>query len=108
MAASRVVVSTPDAPAAIGPYSQAIAAGDTLYVSGQIGLDPATGQFVSEKVEEQADRVMKSLGAILAAGGSNWGSVLKVGWGKLKGEGTVGRRGETGGVKRGLRLELSC
>ena len=59
------VISTDKAPAAIGPYSQAIIHGDTLYTSGQIPVDPATGEVVGTTIEEQADRVMKNLGAVL-------------------------------------------
>ena len=58
-------VHTDKAPAAIGPYSQAIIHGDTLYTSGQIPVDPATGEVVGTTIEEQADRVMKNLGAVL-------------------------------------------
>lgn len=64
------VIHTPLAPAAIGPYSQAIRAGNTVYLSGQIGLDPATGNMV-EGVEAQTHRVMQNLKAVCeAAGGS--------------------------------------
>lgn len=63
-------VHTDKAPAAIGPYSQAIIHGDTLYTSGQIPVDPATGEVVGTTIEEQADRVMKNLGAVLETAGS--------------------------------------
>lgn len=70
-------VSTPAAPGAIGPYSQAIRAGDFLFVSGQIPLDPATGQLVGGDVAAQAHRVLKNLGAILQAAGVSYDRVVK-------------------------------
>jgi 2-iminobutanoate/2-iminopropanoate deaminase len=73
----REAVSTPHAPAAIGPYSQAIRAGNLLFVSGQIPLDPATGSLVTGGVAEQADRVLKNLGAILEAAGASFDRVVK-------------------------------
>jgi len=66
-----------DAPAAIGPYSQAIRAGDLLFVSGQIPLDPATGQIVSGDVAAQTERVILNLRAILEAAGSSFAGVVK-------------------------------
>jgi 2-iminobutanoate/2-iminopropanoate deaminase len=65
----KTTVLTPAAPAAIGPYSQAVQAGDLLFVSGQIPLDPATGQLVSGDVRAQAERVLENLTAILDAAG---------------------------------------
>jgi reactive intermediate/imine deaminase len=70
-------ISTQDAPAAIGPYSQAVRAGGLLFLSGQIPLDPATGQIVPGDVAEQAERVLKNLQAILAAGGCALGDVVR-------------------------------
>jgi 2-iminobutanoate/2-iminopropanoate deaminase len=70
-------IETPAAPAAIGPYSQAIADGGLLFCSGQIALDPASGEMVGETVEEQARQVLKNLGEVLAAGGSGFDRVLK-------------------------------
>lgn len=58
-------VSTNKAPAAIGPYSQAVVTGNLLFTSGQIALNPATGEIVGESISEQAEQVMKNLGAIL-------------------------------------------
>lgn len=68
---------TDRAPAAIGPYSQAVAAGGFLYTSGQIGLDPATGEMVSGGFEAQARRVLENLREVLAAGGCAFGDVVK-------------------------------
>ena len=70
-------VSTPNAPGAIGPYSQAIKAGDYVFVSGQIPLDPATGQVVAGGIAEQTHRVLKNLGAVLAAAGASYAHAVK-------------------------------
>jgi 2-iminobutanoate/2-iminopropanoate deaminase len=77
--ASRVktVVQADDAPAAIGPYSQAIAFGDLLFCSGQIALDAATGALVDGDVGAQTEQVLANLEAVLRAGGSDWSRVLK-------------------------------
>jgi 2-iminobutanoate/2-iminopropanoate deaminase len=73
----REPLSTPNAPAAIGPYSQAIRAGDYLFVSGQIPLDPATGTLVDGDVAAQTHRVLRNLGAILEAAGASFQHVVK-------------------------------
>ncbi|MBM3762682.1 MAG: RidA family protein [Acidobacteria bacterium] len=73
----RQVISTDAAPKAIGPYSQAIVHNGIAYLSGQIPLDPATGQLVEGGIEEQTVRVLENLGAALAACGSSYGQVLK-------------------------------
>lgn len=70
-------LSTPEAPAAIGPYSQAISAGGFLFASGQIPLDPASGQIVPGGITEQTHQVLKNLGAILAAAGRSYADVVK-------------------------------
>ncbi len=70
-------IATPDAPQAIGPYSQAIEAGGLVYCSGQIALDPASGQIVGADVGEQTERVLKNLSAVLEAAGSDTSKVLK-------------------------------
>ena len=74
---ARQVVQTSAAPAAIGPYSQAILVGDTLYTSGQIALDPATGQLVEGDVRAQASRVLQSLRAVVEAAGFAMTDVVK-------------------------------
>jgi len=73
---TRQALSTADAPAAIGPYSQGIAAGDLVFCSGQLGLDPATGNLV-DGVEAQAERSLRNLGAVLDAAGLGWADVVK-------------------------------
>ena len=74
---SKDVISTSNAPAALGPYSQAIRWGDLLFVSGQIPIDPATSQVVGDDVAAQTERVLKNLAAILEAAGASLGQVLK-------------------------------
>jgi len=71
------VVSTENAPGAIGPYSQAIKVNGLVFCSGQIPIDPATGQFVSDDVAAQTEQVLKNLDAVLQAAGSSLGSVVK-------------------------------
>lgn len=73
----KEIVSTDKAPGAIGPYSQAVKAGGMVYCSGQIPIDPATGEFVSDDVSEQTDQVLKNLGEVLAAAGVGFGNVVK-------------------------------
>lgn len=73
----KTVISTKEAPAAIGPYSQAIRSGDTLFASGQIGLDPATGQLVPGGVAEQTRRVFENIKAVLAKAGLDLTHVVK-------------------------------
>jgi 2-iminobutanoate/2-iminopropanoate deaminase len=73
----RDPVSTPEAPAAIGPYSQAIRAGGFLFVSGQIPLDPATGALVGGGIADQTRQVCRNLGAILQAAGLSFDRVVK-------------------------------
>jgi len=68
---------TDGAPAAIGPYSQAVRSGGFLFTAGQIGLDPATGELVGPDVESQARRVFRNLAAVLAAAGAGFGDVVK-------------------------------
>jgi len=70
-------LSTDKAPAAIGPYSQAIQAGNLLFCSGQIPLDPATGEVVGDDASQQAVRVMENISAVLAAGGVDFHDVAK-------------------------------
>ncbi len=72
----RDAVSTPKAPAAIGPYSQAIKAGNLLFLSGQIPLDPATGQLVPGGIEAQTRQVFTNIGAILGAAGLSFDAVV--------------------------------
>ena len=70
-------VETKNAPAAIGPYSQAIIVGNLIYTSGQIPLDPETGALVAGGIEEQTERIIKNLSAVLEAAGSDLSRVVK-------------------------------
>ena len=70
-------IATTNAPAAIGPYSQAIAAGDYLFTSGQIPRDPATGEISGSTIGEQAERVMQNLAAVLEEAGASFDAVVK-------------------------------
>ncbi len=72
------IISTHDAPAAIGPYSQAVVAGGLVFTSGQIGLDPKTGQMVEGGTKVQTERVLENLAAVLKAAQSSVGSIVKV------------------------------
>jgi len=74
---TKETISTDKAPGAIGPYSQAIKVGDLVFCSGQIPIDPVTGEFVSQDVAEQTKQVLKNLSAVLEAAGSSLGKVVK-------------------------------
>jgi 2-iminobutanoate/2-iminopropanoate deaminase len=74
---TRQRVSTSNAPTAIGPYSQGIAAGDLVFCSGQVGLDPETGELVSGGVEAEAERALRNLTAVLDAAGCTFDDVVK-------------------------------
>ncbi|MBO5544180.1 MAG: RidA family protein [Oscillospiraceae bacterium] len=71
------IISTPNAPAAIGPYSQAYAVNGLLFTSGQVALDPTTGEVVGSDIRAQAEQVCKNVGAILEAAGSGFDKVVK-------------------------------
>jgi 2-iminobutanoate/2-iminopropanoate deaminase len=72
----RQAIQTNGAPVPVGPYSQAIVAGDLVFCSGQVGLDPATGELV-DGLEAQADRALRNLSAVLDAAGVSWADVVK-------------------------------
>ncbi|UCS94739.1 RidA family protein [Echinicola marina] len=74
--ANKIIYSK-EAPAPIGPYSQAVQAGNTLFVSGQIALDAATGELINENITEETHAVMKNLDAILTESGYSFGDVVK-------------------------------
>jgi 2-iminobutanoate/2-iminopropanoate deaminase len=74
---TKIMISTPNAPAAIGPYSQAVRIGDLLFTSGQIPIDPSTGALVAGGIREQTTRVLDSLTAVLAEAGLDMAHVIK-------------------------------
>jgi len=73
----KKIISTDKAPQAIGPYSQAVEINGTLYISGQVPIDPATGKVVEGGIKEQTGQVMKNIGAILEAAGYSYSDVVK-------------------------------
>ncbi len=73
----KETISTENAPGAIGPYSQAVRTGNLVFCSGQIPIDPATGEFVSNDVAEQTRQVLKNLSAVLEAAGTDLNNVVK-------------------------------
>lgn len=73
----KEIIATENAPGAIGPYSQAVKAGNMVFCSGQIPIDPATGEFVSEDAAEQTEQVLKNLSAVLEAAGTSLNNVVK-------------------------------
>ena len=73
----RTIINTPNAPAPVGAYNQAVAYGGVLYVSGQIALDPESGELLTADIETETRRVMDNLGAILSAAGTGFDNVLK-------------------------------
>jgi reactive intermediate/imine deaminase len=75
---SQKIIHTDRAPKAIGPYSQAVAAGGTVYLSGQVGLDPASGQLVAGGLESEARRAFDNLAAVAEAAGSSLASAVRV------------------------------
>ncbi len=77
MNSSKIAISTQNTPAAIGPYSQAIRIGDLIYTSGQVALDPTTGQIVFGGIAEQTTRVLENLKAVLEAAGTDLFHVVK-------------------------------
>jgi len=73
----KEIIATDRAPRAIGPYSQAVRAGSVIFASGQIPIDPATGEFVAGGVAEQTEQVMRNLSAVLEAAGSSLNQIVK-------------------------------
>lgn len=78
MTTNRSIISTPNAPAAIGPYSQAVRADRTIYLSGQIALDPATGQLVDGGIQPQAEQVFRNMRAVVEAAGGSLAQCVKL------------------------------
>ncbi len=74
---NKTIINTPNAPAPIGPYSQAVSSNQTLYISGQIALDPRTNELVLDNITVETTQVMKNIGAILESGGLSFEQVVK-------------------------------
>ena len=74
----KKIITSKDAPAPIGPYSQAVQVGQQLFISGQIPLDPSTGELITGSIEEETTQVMKNLSAVLSQAGGDWENVVKV------------------------------
>lgn len=77
MVLKRVIISTQNAPAAVGPYSQAVQVGDLIYTAGQIPLVPETGQLINDNIEDQTRQVMQNLSYVLEAAGSSLANIIK-------------------------------
>ncbi|MGW8318821.1 MAG: RidA family protein [Candidatus Promineifilaceae bacterium] len=73
----KVIIATPNAPAAVGPYSQGVRAGNLVYTAGQVALDPATGKLVEGDIEAQTHQVFRNLQAVLRAAGTDLANVVK-------------------------------
>ncbi len=74
---NKAIINTPNAPAPIGPYSQAVSSNQTLYISGQIALDPRTNELILDSITVETTQVMKNIGAILESGGLSFEQVVK-------------------------------
>jgi len=74
---TKEIIKSPDAPKAIGPYSQAVKVGNTLYCSGQIAIDPQTGELVTESIEAETKQVLDNLGAVLKEAGIDFSNVVR-------------------------------
>lgn len=74
---SKIIINTPNAPAPVGPYSQAVLVNGTLYASGQIAFDPKTGELVLDNIEAETERVMQNLKAVLAAADMDFTHIVK-------------------------------
>jgi 2-iminobutanoate/2-iminopropanoate deaminase len=120
----KETISTDKAPGAIGPYSQAVKAGGMVFCSGQIPIDPATGEFVSGGVAEQTEQVLKNLGEVLTAAGTSLANVVKTGvfladmndfaemndvYSRYFNENKPARATvQAAGLPRGARVEIDC
>lgn len=120
----KTIIKTDQAPAPIGPYNQAVLANGVLYVSGQIPIDPATGELVSGSIEAETEMVMKNLQAILEAANTNFESVVKCSifisdmgqfakinavYGTYFGENAPARETvEVSQLPKGVNVEISC
>lgn len=120
----REIISSPDAPKAIGPYSQAVKVGDMLFCSGQIAIDPVSGELVSESIEAETRRVLENLGAVLMEAGMDYSDVVRAtvfmddidNYGRINGvyaeyfsENPPARAAvQVAALPRNVRVEISC
>ncbi len=120
----KIIIYTPDAPEPVGPYSQAIKTGNTLYVSGQIALDANTGNMVAGDIGAETTRVMNNLGAVLQAAGMDYSHIVKcsifvtdindfpavnAAYGKyFKNEPPARETVGVAALPKGARVEISC
>lgn len=120
----KEIINSPKAPAPIGPYSQAVKSGDTLYISGQIPIDQASGNLIQGTIEEETEQVMKNLEYILKEAGLTFNHVLKCSifvssmndfarineiYGKFFTENPPARETvEVSGLPKGVNVEISC
>lgn len=120
----KIIIYTPDAPEPVGPYSQAIKTGNTLYVSGQIALDANTGNMVAGNIGAETTRVMNNLGAVLQAAGMDYSHIVKcsifvtdindfpavnAAYGKyFKNEPPARETVGVAALPKGARVEISC
>ena len=74
---TKTIIKSPNAPKAIGPYSQAVRVGNTLYCSGQIAIDPNTGELVNDSIETETEQVLKNIGAVLKEAGMDYSHVVR-------------------------------
>lgn len=122
---NKQIIQSPDAPAPIGPYSQAVKVGDMLFTSGQIAIDPASGELKINDLEAETELVMKNLDAVLLAAGMGFDHVVKCSiflsdmgnfarvnaiYGKYFKEGSAPAREtvEVAGLPKGVNVEISC
>lgn len=123
-AAARTIIKTPLAPAAIGPYSQGVLAGETLYCSGQLAIDPESGGLISGALEAETERVLENLGAVLRAASMDYENVVRCTvyltsmddyaqvnevYARYFNESPPAREAvEVAALPRGARIEISC
>lgn len=74
---SKKIINTPNAPAPVGPYNQSVLANGTLYISGQIAIQPATGELITATIEDETHQVMKNIGEVLKEAGMTYDNILK-------------------------------
>ncbi|ABG60610.1 RidA family protein [Cytophaga hutchinsonii] len=121
---TKKIINTSNAPAPIGPYSQAILAGNTLYVSGQVAFDPASGNLITDSIQNETHRVMKNIEAILLEAGYSFSDIVKCSifvkdlnnfaainevYGTYVGDGKPARETvEVARLPRDVNVEISC